>query len=369
MATCTSAPAFPSPPTARGDYLVLHQFPSLTTELAWRACLRGVRHAAHYNAPEFFLEPFWKGSNPFAILALSGSRVVGVATGLHLASGVSVGLPSRPQICVDSSFDTFQTTNSLAQGIISESGAAKLITVYSWAWTPLPAFERHGFHIRQLTGNVVLDLRPGSSSAHFDAFPKNRRRDIRSAIRSGVEVLEQTTREDVASYWEVYCAWRKTERKKIHHNFTLSDVEITNSLRTNHRRFLARYQGKVVAASGFRFFPAGLIEYANNCSLDEYLRLLPNDLLMWRAIEWACKEGFSAFSMGGASPFLRKWGDIVPIQRYQLDRTLFHRHEFRETARDLSQSLVRQFPAGLQLGVRKLLHKQAFHKQGRAAGG
>jgi hypothetical protein len=44
--------------------------------------------------------------------------------------------------------------------------------------------------------------------------------------------------------------------------------------------------------------------------------------------------------MGGAHPFLRKWGGtIVPIYRYRLDRSFLHHHDLKDGV----QNQVRQF--------------------------
>lgn len=127
-------------------------------------------------------------------------------------------------------------------------------------------------------------------------------------------------------------------------------------MRNNHRRFLARYKGDVIAATGVRFYPDGLVEYANNCSRDEYLPLRPNDLLMWRVIEWACEQGFPRLSMGGAQTFLRKWSDtVIPIHRYRLDRTFLHSVELKEEAAAQVRKLTRQMPAPVQGALKNLL--------------
>jgi len=76
-----------------------------------------------------------------------------------------------------------------------------------------------------------------------------------------------------------------------------------------------------------RFFPGGVMEYAANSSLESALHLRPNDLLHWRAIEWACGEGLTKYSLGGAHLFLRKFGgEVVPTTRHRLDRSAFRRY-------------------------------------------
>src|SRR6267143_1980529 len=130
--------------SANRHFLILHDFPSLEVETLWREFLGRVESPAHYDAPEYFLEPYWEGKNPFAVLAWSEDKIVGVLTGLHTKGHVICGVPARPQICIDKSVEARETTRTLAEGLLREAGRARLITVYTWDGTPLPEFERHG---------------------------------------------------------------------------------------------------------------------------------------------------------------------------------------------------------------------------------
>src|SRR5579875_809720 len=84
---------------------VLHEFPSPAIESAWRELLRRVPVASHYTSPEYFLEPYFEGKHPFAVLAMQGDRVVAVVTGFHEGKAVTCGLPTRPQIQLDPESD------------------------------------------------------------------------------------------------------------------------------------------------------------------------------------------------------------------------------------------------------------------------
>lgn len=347
--------------TGRGNYLLLREFPLPRIEQLWRDFLNRAECPAHYNSPEFFLEPFWTNQNPFAILALNSERVTAVVAGLELNSEVVCGNDTRPQICVEASGASIDPSFILGDALNEVFPSARLITIYAWNWTPLLGLERHGFRKLQLVGNVVLDLRPGAQFL-FDHFRKNRRRDIRLAMRSGVEISEMTTAEDLDAFWLAYQQWHQTKRKEIHHDVPLAKVEATINLRRNHRRFVARYKGEPIAASGFRFYQNGLVEYANNCSRDEYLEFAPNDLLLWKVIEWACEHGYPTLSLGGVHPFLAKWGGaVVPINRYRLDRTFAHWVTLKEDLARQGRKLVRKLPDSMQIALRKGLDTLTRH--------
>jgi CelD/BcsL family acetyltransferase involved in cellulose biosynthesis len=239
-------------------------------------------------------------------------------------------------------------------GLLEEAVKAALISVYSWP-PILPALQQGGFRLHDCSGVIVVDLSVGIQKL-FDDFPKNRRRDIRLALRSGVGVSEQTTAEELKEYWEVYSAWQRICRKQIQGSgVSFETIVKAFSLRQNRRLFLARKDGKLIAASTIRFAAGGLIEYASNCSLDEYLRFLPNDLLLWRIFEWGCENGYKKCSLGSGDPFARKWStSIIPVHRYRLDRTLLRRHDLKEEMQVTAHKLFRRMP-GLKGKVGHLL--------------
>jgi GNAT acetyltransferase-like protein len=337
-------------------FAILREFPSPELEKAWKECLERVELPSHYNAPEYFLSPLWAGKRPFAVLALDGSRVVGVLTGVHEGEQLNCGQISRPQICIDRMAEPADVERALVEGLLAEAGSEPLLSVYSWAL--LDSFQQLGFRHRQLEGDVVLDLTLGPE-ALFRQFHASRRKNIRAAIRHGVEVSEAYAKEDLLEYYDVYLKWRETERKKIVGELLSLDSFMTGrALTANSRLFVARYAGKIIAGIIVRFFRGGLLEFAGHSSLDEFLHLKPNDLLQWRVIEWACQEGFPRACLGGAHTFHARFGGtLVPIHRYRIDRTWIRWHDLREAVLDFGRDNVRRMPVPVERAVRRLLGK------------
>jgi len=223
---------------------------------------------------------------------------------------------------------------------------------------PLDGFVLYGFRRRQLEGCVVLDLTKGPETL-FKELNRKRRTNIRFAIRNGIEVFEAVKPSDAEMFYQIYLTWRQTERKTIKgEQIPWTVFEQRFRQRESFRFFLARYSGTVIAGVTLRFTPGGLVEYANNSSLDEFLHLKPNDLLVWRAIEWACGQGFHRFSLGGAHRFLTEFGgEVEPIWRYRLDRTLLRHHDVREATLDLARASFRKLPYPLKRTFRRILGK------------
>jgi hypothetical protein len=346
------------PQDATDNFIILRQFPGPELEQAWHAFLARAEFPSHYNSPAFFLEPYWAGKRPFAVLALELGRIVGVLTGVHEGDEGVTGLPSRPQICFDKTADRAAVSRLLISGFLQESSAEKVVTAYTWNWAPLDAFLDFHFLPRELEGNVVLELTKGPA-ALFSEFSPDRRRNIRFAIKQGVEVFQATTPEDLLAWYQVFAEWRNSARKKNEPpDQTFATFEQSFRLSSNRCIFLARFAGKIMAANEFRFYPGGLFESSSNCSLPEFLYLKPNDLLQWRGIEWACQQGLVRHSLGASHGFLRRFGGkVVPVTRYRLDRTWLHRHDLEEALFDAGRETLRKLPAPIEITVRKIFGK------------
>ena len=342
------------PSQSEMEFRILHQFPGADEETAWREFLNRLELPSHYNAPEFFLEPYWEQKAPFAIMAIQGGRIAGVLTGIHKGDEVECGRPSRPQFCVDGTAPQSAVEATLFRGLLKETGSAKLITVYSWSSLATP--ERFGFRCRLLDGNVVVDLSKGIE-ALWQGNEAHRRRNIRMAIKKGLIACEAATSKDFDECYEIYRQWRQTARKKLHgEDLPYEQLQRAWGLTANRRLFIVRFADKAIAVSCFRFFPRGWMEYAENHSLDEFLSLKPNDLAMWRATEWACQHGLKTFSLGGTDRFHRgSGGSIAPIYRYRLDRTLMRRHDLREKLVDMRRAIAAKIPAPMKNKIRSLL--------------
>ena len=332
-------------------WTILHGYPDNDVEKSWSEFLTEADFAAHYVSPEYFREPFVRNKRPFVILAWQGDRVVAVLSGIHEGHKVLCGLRSRPQICFDKTVDLESAASALVHALANEAGSEKLITFYSWV--PLNSLTKHGYRGQQEEGIVMLDLTRGPDEV-FRQFTGTRRTNIRNAIKRGVEVVIAGTRDEFKTYYEIYTDW--CQRKKIA-PFSFEVVEETLRL-PNRRLFLAHYEGKAIAAEIIRLYPGSMIEGAANSSLVEYLNLKPNDLLMWRVIEWACREGYKRFSLGGAHGFLRLLGgSIVPVYRYRIDQTWLRRYDLKEAFEKSGRNMFDVLPTSFKTRVRRALKR------------
>jgi len=338
------------------NHIILNEHPDKGLERSWRDMLRRLEMPAHYVAPEYFLEPHWVGKSPFAVLVSDRGMITAVATGVHSGEVMDCGQPTRPQVVIEPGPTESAATDELARGLLKEARDASLINLYSW--TPWKSLERHGYRIRELEGDVVLDLTQGPDALFNQAHP-TRRRNVRFAVKNGVEVSRATTDEELREFYDVYQSWLHSPRKNLQEEgISFERFLAAQHLTANHCAMVARAAGKTVAGIMLRFYPGGLLESAANSSLDEFLYLKPNDLLLWRATEWGCAQGFRCYSLGAAHPFLR-WcgGKVWPIYRHRLDRTWLRRHDIGETMSEFGREALRKMPEPVRDAMRRFRHK------------
>jgi hypothetical protein len=310
-------------------YHILHHQPGGIIEDSWRACLAQSDCPTHYTAPEYFLEPLLRRSKPFAILSLAGEQVTGVLTGIHQGDHVQSGLSVRPQIAFSRHADRSRAMTNLVAGLITEAASAKLVDLF--VWSDVETLVEPRFRQRRYEGVVMLDLLRGPD-ALFRKFSANKRTNIKKAIKYGVSVAPAKSEDEISAYYRIYVEWSLRKQLSIQ-----SEEEFQENFKLIENRLLllARHESKIIAGIVIRFFPGGVMEYAANSSIQSALRLRPNDLLHWRAIEWGCAEGITKYSLGGAHPFLRKFGGEVAMStRCRLDLSISRAYTVRDWLAD-----------------------------------
>jgi Acetyltransferase (GNAT) domain len=277
------------------SFEILHDEPVGPIEPLWRACLADSDFPTHYTAPEYFCEPVLRGTKRFAILSIVDEDVTAVMTGIHNSDRVASGLPLRPQIAFARHADRSRAMNNLIAGLLQESKSAKLVDLF--LWSDMAGLVDTRFRQRIYEGVVMLDLSLGPDAV-FREFTKVRRKRIRRAIKYGVTVEPAKSRDDISAYYEVHVDWTRRRSRPIPGNEQFQGIFASGR---NRRLLLARHNGDVIAGVVLRFFPGGVVEVAANGSLESALHLRPNDLLYWRAIEWACAEGLTKCNSAGRS--------------------------------------------------------------------
>lgn len=341
------------------NWKIIKHYPPPALEQSWFEFLPASDYPSHYTSPGFFSEHFPGDQQPFAVLAMENEKILGVATGIEAGKRIASGLAVRPQISVCKASDQSHVAETLQRGFLelADETDSELVTIFSHM--KLPAFAENDFAEKQSTGGdevLFLDLSNGAKAV-FKGFSQSRRSDLRKAMRENlIEISLLETEAELEELYQIHLDW--SERKNLAPEPW--EAMLVNLSEPNYRRiFVARYQNKIVAGSYFRFCPGGLFEYAANNSIPEYRHLRPNDLLVWRALEWACARGFKTCSLGASHLFLRRFGgELRASWRYRLDRTFLKKHERSETVKDLALSGYLALPVAARQRIKQLIGRK-----------
>jgi len=186
------------------------------------------------------------------------------------------------------------------------------------------------------------DLRFGTS--------RNRARlkwAVRKANRLEVGVRPAETSEDLRSWYELYLETMRTHAMPPR-PFRLFDVmwEVLRP-RGFMRLLLAERERRLIAGSLYLAF-GGTVFYAFNGCLRSELRLRPNDIIQWHAIDEFRREGFREYDLGevgsgnhGLAEFKSKWGaEERQLHRYYYPRPAVERLEDASNTPRGSQTLL-----------------------------
>ena len=148
----------------------------------------------------------------------------------------------------------------------------------------------------------------------FSSFKSNVKRNIKKAQKENLKVELSHTLESVNEFYRLNCITRK------HHGLPPQPHsffrKIYDHIIAPQNGFvaLAAYRAKHVAGAVY-FHHAGKAIYKYGASDRKYQELRPNNLVMWQAIKWYCRNGYKTFNFGRTEPenlglrrFKRGWG-------------------------------------------------------------
>ena len=163
-------------------------------------------------------------------------------------------------------------------------------------------YESEGYgKIACLNFEINLDKDP---DVVFRAIHKSRRKNIRKAAKSGLEVIEPGT----SSLPDFYRLLKETYDNV---SLLIPDISFFNAvfelMPRNTKLFLARYEGKFIAGRIVLFYKKKIFDWYAGAS-PEYLSLFPNDVMVWHVLEYGCKNGYELFDFGGAGVVDEEYG-------------------------------------------------------------
>jgi lipid II:glycine glycyltransferase (peptidoglycan interpeptide bridge formation enzyme) len=191
--------------------------------------------------------------------------------------------------------------------------------------------DRFPVHTTHYCHTVELDR---DDAKIFSTFRNSNKRNIKRARKENLTVDLSYTLKSVKEFYRLNCTTRK------HHGLPPQPFSF---FRTIFDHIISRKKGfvalacnknrSVAAAVYFHFGTEAVYKYG--ASDRNYHHLRPNNLMMWQAIKWCCRNGFKRFSFGRTEPenhgllqFKRGWGtkeDRINYYKYDLAKDVFVR--------------------------------------------
>src|ERR1044072_464259 len=255
------------------NYRILTEYPDVKTLAAWREFLADAAYPPHYTTPGFFTDPFIRGGERFAVLALDPekagkkeAKIVAVLTGVDTGKTIASGLAVRPQTVFRKNTDRAAAAQALLEGMLEKSGSRpEGINFHSWE--PVEKSKGLGFSSEVCSGGdavVMLDLAKGAD-ALFKDFSQTRQSELKKAMKKAELIVKDLeTEAEIDELYRVHVGWNK---RKGNQPDSREDFAAIAADKDHRKTLIAVYQGKVIAGTFFRFCRGGVIEYAGNKSL------------------------------------------------------------------------------------------------------
>ncbi len=207
-----------------------------------------------------------------------------------------------------------------ALAIAREEGA-RYLELRASHMDALDAFP--GLTRSDLYARWVVPLTP-DTQAVWKKVKSPAQRQVKKAAKLGIKVRMGASASDMDAYHRLHLLTRSRKHgMPAQPRRFFRELWETFGAAGGVRLLLAEYEGAVVA--GMMLLVSGsTVRYAYGASDERYLRLGPNDALMWEAISWACSAGYTRFDLGrtakdnpGLAQFKRNWGAVEkPLPYY-----------------------------------------------------
>jgi hypothetical protein len=159
--------------------------------------------------------------------------------------------------------------------------------------------ERLGYALKKTFNVYKVGLQKGVEEL-WKRIAHNKRRNIKKAESHGVNVICSTKYEDLNAFYEMHALSGKRAGFIPHSHGYFASFHKVFSASGRARVFLSVFGNRPVA--GVFVVVHGDTAYALGAgSREEVWYVRPNDILHWKAMEWACNEGLSYYHMGFVS--------------------------------------------------------------------
>lgn len=227
-------------------------------------------------------------------------KPIGIAQGTYtryFGFGMTLQVIRGPYISVEKK-DNLQLVNHLLKELEDFCKRKRIVLLEIWvldSWQLRDMILKTGYFQVGKINDYVVNLEQGVQKLWANIH-HNKRRNIKMAEREGVEIVQSRSHQDL----ETFCLLHEASAKRdgfsaVPRSWFEAAWKIYKP--ESWRLFLANWKGKSIA--GVYVVTHGKTVYAWRAgSLTEGLKVRPNELMHWKAMEWACANGYLKYNMG-----------------------------------------------------------------------
>jgi lipid II:glycine glycyltransferase (peptidoglycan interpeptide bridge formation enzyme) len=180
--------------------------------------------------------------------------------------------------------DKYAKENKVPEGfIVFKSGMEN--TLHKMGYNP---FCSHNLYKLYLYANADIV---------WKAITHNKRKNIRNATKQGIEVINNTSKENLILFYEMLNLSSKRVGFKIR-PFQYYSALLKVFEKFGKARIFTAYLKDQPVAGLFVISQGNTVHALSAGSLPDAWKARPNDVIHWKAIEWSCREGFQIYNMG-----------------------------------------------------------------------
>lgn len=280
------------------DYYSIQDPPFEFWESFWQSSKEG-NHFQSYEYGEIL-----KLASPKEKIARLGislnEKPAGIAQGTYtsyLGFGMDLRIICGPVISTAEK-DSSNLAQHLVEGLEKICHDKRIIRLEVWPLASLQLRDmllKNGYAPVGKINDYVINLEPDSQKL-WNSINHNKRRNIKMAEREGVEIIQSQSRDDLESFCLLHEAAAKRDGfSPVPRTWFEEASKIYKP--ESWRIFLAKWNGKSIAGV-FSVSHRKTFYALRAGSLTEGLKVRPNDLMHWKAMEWACANGYLKYNMG-----------------------------------------------------------------------
>lgn len=296
----------------------------------WDSVIKQCSHTTVFQSGAWrdVLAGSFKQLDPVYLLIKQADSVIGglpafvfqPIPGIRLWNSMPWNLFGGPQI-IDSAQvnpkDVISTIETYLETLSAERGWCEL----NWTLSPTDSIKygdslTEAGYERTERFTHLLKTSPDIDTL-WNAYNKRVRGAIRKAQKSGVEVNNTDTDEDLSTFYDMYLMTLKrlggTPKPQ-----TLMKMLLQNGIA---KLAIAKYQGSIIAGLLYLYYNRTVTLWCE-ASLPDYLQYRPNNAIFHHIITWACAHGYEWVDFGASPP--ESSGLIAHKEQYRAKRTDFY---------------------------------------------